>query len=154
MTDLAWQYPDWELHARESIRDTIARYTHNGDRGRIGELAGLFTEDGVLEVTGRATLVGRAAIEEYLTNATKRIDADGGSGADLGFVRHHVSNVLIQSLSPEEAEVVSYFLVLTKQGPDHWGRYRDRLVPDGDRWRFAHRTARRDASVEGSWGER
>ena len=35
--------------------------------------------------------------------------------------------------------MASYFTVFTEVGPDHMGRYRDRLVPVGDRWLIAHR---------------
>ena len=38
--------PRWspgELAIREAVRDTIARYTHAGDRGRLEELAAQFT---------------------------------------------------------------------------------------------------------------
>ena len=52
-------------------------------------------------------------------------------------------------LSSTEAEVVSYFVVFNKREVDHWGRYRDRIVDDGDAWRFAHRTVRLD--TQPSW---
>ena len=35
----------------------------------------------------------------------------------------------------------SYFLALTNIGVDHWGRYRDVLVPVDGRWLFASREA-------------
>ena len=35
--------------------------------------------------------------------------------------------------------MASYFTVFTEVGLDHMGRYRDRLVPVGDRWLIAHR---------------
>jgi hypothetical protein len=35
----------------------------------------------------------------------------------------------------------SYFLALTNIGVDHWGRYRDVLVPVNGRWLFASREA-------------
>ena len=42
----------WELAAREAIRETVARYAHLVDRGRIDELVELFAEDGTLEAAG------------------------------------------------------------------------------------------------------
>ena len=61
----------WELATREAVRETLARATHAGDRGRGAELAACFTEDGVLDVgqhggrwVGRATI--RAQIEACL----------------------------------------------------------------------------------------
>jgi uncharacterized protein (TIGR02246 family) len=142
---------DRELAAREAIRDTIARYAHAADAGRFEDLAACFGEDGVLEIVGDggARLEGRAAIVAYL----------GGVGRDLAaattvpYVRHHVSSTLIEVVGPEEATARSYFFVVTERGPDHWGRYRDRLAPVGadGRWLFTHRLARTDGSAPGGW---
>ena len=54
----------WELVARERCRDTLAQYTHAGDRFLLDEYVSAFCEDGVLEVRGAEPLVGRAAILE------------------------------------------------------------------------------------------
>ena len=61
------------------------------------------------------------------------------AGAPRRVVRHNVTNVRFESVSPEEAVVSSYFTVFTEVGADHMGRYRDRLVPVGERWLIAHR---------------
>jgi hypothetical protein len=45
------------------------------------------------------------------------------------------------SVSRDRVEVGSYFLALTGIGVDHWGRYRDVLVPVDDRWLFTSREA-------------
>ncbi len=55
-----------ELRARECVRDTVARYTHAGDGGKLTELAECFTRDGILEVKGRSSATGRTAIVEML----------------------------------------------------------------------------------------
>ena len=53
----------WELAAREAIRETVARYAHLVDRGRIDELVDLFVEDGVLEAgTARPPRAGRPSV--------------------------------------------------------------------------------------------
>jgi hypothetical protein len=131
----------WELVARERIRDTMAAYTHNGDRGRVAEMAATFCEDGILDIVGQEPLRGREAIVSLLSGAVER-----GSGA--GFVRHFVTNLRFDELTPERARTSSYFLVMTADGPDHWGRYRDELVPSGDRWLFTRRTVRVDAAPD------
>ena len=56
----------WELVARERIRDTLARYNWSGDALRLDELAQSFCEDGELELRGRESVRGRAAIVELL----------------------------------------------------------------------------------------
>jgi hypothetical protein len=63
-----------------------------------------------------------------------------------------VSSILVEPASPEAASAASYFLAITERGPDHWGRYRDRLVAVGGRWLFHHRRVRTDGHAPGSWG--
>ena len=135
----------WELVAREQCRDTLAQYSHAGDRYQLDEFAGAFCEEGVLEIRGQPPLVGRAAIVERFGGATTAQQAQGvaatarAAGAVRRVVRHTVTNVRFEAVSPGEATVASYFTVFTEIGLDHMGRYRDRFVPVGDRWLSAHR---------------
>lgn len=59
----------------------------------------------------------------------------------LTHVRHHVSSVRFGLVTRDRVEVNSYFLALTNIGVDHWGRYRDVLIPVDGRWLFASREA-------------
>jgi ketosteroid isomerase-like protein len=136
----------WELVARERIRDTIARYAHLVDRGRIDELVALFTDDGTLEAGDGPPARGREAIRAVFLGTGSRL----ASAAARPLIRHHVSNVVIDVGGPDAATASSYFLAITERGPDHWGRYRDRLVSRGDRWLFAHRRARADGYARDS----
>jgi hypothetical protein len=133
---VAVERPLWELQAREAIRDTIGAYTHAGDGFRLDDLAACFTEDGVLQM-GEEPIAGRAAIVDYL--ASLRLAPATLPTDRRLYVRHHVSSIRIESVTAEEARAMSYFFVMTPIGPDHWGRYRDRLVPSGGRWLLAHR---------------
>ena len=137
----------WELAAREQIRDTLARYVYCADTGRFADLVALFTEDGVLEIDGRAPLEGRAAIEAFLTGTKSNLAAN----LTHPLIRHHVSSVRIEVHSPDEASAASYFLAITERGPDHWGRYRDRLARAGELWLFHHRRVRPDGHSPNSW---
>jgi hypothetical protein len=132
----------WELVARERCRDTLAKYTHAGDRFQLDEYVSAFCTDGVLEIRGAAPLVGRAAIMERFRGGIGKpaspSEAQSAAGAKR-IVRHNVTNVRFESVTPEEAAVASYFTVFTNVGADHMGRYRDRLVPVGDDWLIAHR---------------
>jgi len=140
----------WELVIREAVRDTLARYNHAGDRGRLDELAEQFTPDGILEVHGRKAMEGRQAIAEGLgTDVRRRADNAAPSGSKP-IVRHHVTSVLIHDVTLERAEAASYFAVLTEDGLDHWGRYRDVLAPYDGRWLLRHRFVRVDAHQQGS----
>ena len=129
----------WELVARELIRDTIARYAHLVDRGRIDELLELFAEDATLEAGDAPPARGRAAIRAVFVGTGARL-----ATAAPPLVRHHVSNVLIDVAGPDAATAQSYFVAFTARGADHWGRYRDRFVRQGSRWLFQHRRARAD----------
>ena len=135
----------WELTVREAVRDTLARYNHAGDRGRIRELAEQFTPDGVLELHSGPRMAGRAAIIEGLGGVVRGNTEAVAPGGPPPLIRHHVSSVLIHDVTPERAEAASYFAVLTRDGLDHWGRYRDVLVPLDGRWLLSHRFVRVDA---------
>jgi hypothetical protein len=132
----------WELVARECCRDTLARYSHAGDRFRLEEFAAAFCEDGVLQVRDAEPVAGRAAIVERFSGGIGRAapaDAAKTTPKATRIVRHNVTNIRFESVSPSEANVASYFTVFTNIGVDHMGRYRDRLVPVGGEWLIAHR---------------
>jgi hypothetical protein len=137
----------WELVAREQIRDTLARYNWAGDAGRLDDLAETFCADGVLEVRAFEPLRGRAAIVAFLGGVAGNIAAS----VDVKpIVRHNVANVSFTGLTPEQAHVSSYFTVVTHIGLDHFGRYRDILVPDADTWLIKHRKVSTDWAAPNS----
>jgi hypothetical protein len=145
----------WELIAREQIRDTIARYNDAGDSGRYDDMAEQFTPAGVLDLRragdrsgARDRIEGRRALRDYFSSVAGRFT---DRERRPSHVRHMVTNILIDVRSPAEAFSTAYFLVLTDAGPDHWGRYRDRLVPADGRWLFAERTVRTDGFAERSY---
>jgi hypothetical protein len=125
---------------RDAIRDLLARYTYNGDRGRLSELAACFASDGLLDFPG-ASPVGPAAIKAALSSGTRN--------PELTFVRHHITNPLID-LDGDTATVRSYFTVHSNIGPDHSGTYDDRLVRTANGWQFAHRRVRIDWQADNS----
>lgn len=135
----------WELNARECIRDTVARYNHAGDGGRYDDMIGCFTDAGVLAVIGGDEHCGYAELQAFFGGV--------GASAQPGFthLRHCVTNLLIEVESREAATARSYFQVITDIGLDHWGRYRDRFVPVGDRWLLAHRSVKTDGYAPKSY---
>jgi ketosteroid isomerase-like protein len=130
----------WELVARETIRELVVRYAHGVDRGRFDEVAALFADDGVLDLPEGRRLTGPDAIREFLGGTRDTMRA----GATSPSIRHHVTSHRIDVEGPDGAVGFAYFLVVTERGPDHWGRYADRYVRAGDRWRFAARRVRLD----------
>ena len=84
----------------------------------MADLAACFAEDGVLEFPG-AHAQGREAIRTVLTS--------GETVAGRTFVRHHITNPLID-LAGDGAVARSYFTVHSDNGPDHSGTYDDKFV--------------------------
>jgi hypothetical protein len=139
----------WQLVVRESVRQTLAEYTAATDRFDLRSLAACFSAEGVLEFSGgEQPLAGPAAIEAGLAAAMSRPGLRVRAAPT--FVRHHVSSIRFGAVTADRVEVSSYFVVYTDSGPDHWGRYRDVLVPEGDRWAFVHRRIAVDAFAPGS----
>ena len=113
-----------------------------GDRGDLDGLASCFAPDGVLAIVGRDPFVGRDAIRAGLTGTLGReVDDPTPPIAHL----HHPGDAPRRRSAPDEVRTTCYFTALTQVGLDHWGRYRDLLVPLDGRWRFA----RRDVKVDG-----
>jgi hypothetical protein len=146
----------WQLVAREQVRDTIAAYNHCGDRLLLDELVTCFTPDGVLEAKGNWIARGRAEIAARLGGVGSMTAASGipatpaGHVAPRAFIRHFLANLRFDAVTPDRIDTSAYFCVLTATGLDHWGRYRDVLVPAEGRWLIAHRLVRTDAFAPGS----
>ena len=159
----------WELIARESIRDCIARYNANGDSGRIDEMVGVFAPDGIME-TGSGRYEGRDAIHAFMSSVVVRgrTDPDESTSESVvltptqewiargrvPFIRHYTATTQIDVLSETHAKARSYYLFLTVHGLDHWGRYLDEFAPVDGKWLITHRREITDAAFAGGWGAR
>ena len=130
----------WQLSARERIRELIARYNLAGDRGRVDELLSLFTPDAVLAIDGKEH-AGHDAIRAVFT----------GGGAFPRLMRHFTATVSIDVQARGAAAAECYFQVLTEAGLDHWGRYRDSFACVDGTWLFTHRSVRIDGATPGGW---
>lgn len=139
----------WEIVAREQIRDTLARYSWSGDAGRVDDLAATFCLDGLLEIRGSRSLRGRAEIAGFLRGVTAEVATTAGAG-EKAVVRHILANVRFTDLTAERALVSSYFTVVTHVGLDHFGRYRDVLVPAEGTWLIKQRTVSTDWAAPAS----
>lgn len=138
----------WEVVAREQIRDTLARYNWSGDAGRVDDLAATFCPDGVLEIRGLPSLHGRTEIAGFLRGVSAGVATAASAAKPV--VRHIVANVLFTELTADLARVSSYFTVVTHIGLDHFGRYRDVLVPAEDTWLIKRRTVSTDWAAPNS----
>jgi uncharacterized protein (TIGR02246 family) len=146
----------WELAARESIRDLVARYNASGDSGRFDETLALFTSDACVTILPDERYRGREEIRTLLTGAAKRTRASTGHAPvqRVRLIRHFTATHQIDIESRATAVGRCYYAVLTNVGLDHWGRYVDRYVCDEEQWRFSERTISIDGAVPGGWGER
>ena len=142
----------WELEARESIRDLVARYNANGDSGRIDPMSELFAEEAVMTIASDSDGEhrGRKAIHAFFSGVAS--GTRGGSGG-VKFIRHYTATHQIDVSSPSEAKGRCYYVVLTDRGVDHWGRYIDEYRRIDGQWKFWRRTCTTDGRVEGSWAQ-
>ena len=137
--------PDQVL-AREAIVHTQSVYNAEGDRGRVEGLLRTFTEDGVLEFF-RGTFEGRDAIRGALSAS---VDEKRGQaahplpGAAPAFLRHHMTTRRIEFVDDHQADVWTYFFVMTPIGLDHCGVYIDRFLRQGEQWLIARRRVKID----------
>jgi hypothetical protein len=124
----------WELEARESIRDIVARYNANGDSGRYEQVMELFAPDAIM-IVGDTEYTGREAIRTVFTGAA----SSAAWGAHPVFLRHMTATLQIDLIDRDHAQGRCYYLVLTAIGLDHWGRYIDEYAGVDGLWRFTKR---------------
>jgi 3-phenylpropionate/cinnamic acid dioxygenase small subunit len=147
----------WELVARESIRDLVARYNANGDSGRFEQMLALFADDGVMELVAADGEVRRfEGVEEIATIfiGTKAGWDDAAAGTQARHhIRHFVATHQIDLVDTTHATGRSYYAVIMEHGLDHWGRYIDDYVERDGRWRIARRRALSDGKTPGGFTE-
>ncbi len=136
----------WELIARESIRDLVARYNANGDSGRFDQVVALFAPNAMMDVGG-VVFEGRDAIRTIFTS----VQTDLADRTAPTFLRHHTATLQIDVVSPTEARSRCYYAVLMQHGLDHWGRYVDEFGIVDDAWRFTRRQVLTDGRTPGGW---
>lgn len=141
----------WELAARESIRDLVARYNSDGDSGRIDAMLALFLGDAELEVVGSAEYHGVDEIRSLFEGAAAGDEETPIAGH---VIRHHTATHRIDLEGATEARGRCYFSVYTEDGLDHWGRYDDRYHQVGGRWFFRSRRVTVEGRIAGGWGDR
>ena len=140
----------WELVARESIRDLVARYNANGDSGRFEPLMELFAPDAVMELSGEV-YAGHERIRSIFTSTAENITAQPAPASAPVHLRHSTATLQIDVESPTVARSRCYYTVLMAHGLDHWGRYIDEFGVIDGRWRFTRRQVFTDGVTPGGW---
>jgi hypothetical protein len=150
----------WELVARESIRDRIARWNSNGDAGRMAEMVKVLAPDVEFSIREGEVMRGRDAVLESLLGVkdgkADSVDAPAPTGRYLPSgkrpsIRHFTSNPQIDFESEKLARVRTYYQVLSSFGLDHWGRYLDEFgLVDGE-WLITKRTVTTEGVDPEGW---
>ena len=116
------------LADRHAIAELFHAYARHFDRNEPEAIGALFTEDATVDYGPEvATAHG---IEEVLAGISQ------GLTTIFAATSHHVSNISIEFVDPENATAVAYVYA--------WHRYRDG-APDGHLWGQYHTLVRRDA---------
>jgi hypothetical protein len=144
----------WELIARESIRDLVARYNANGDSGRFEEMMKVFADDAVMELVAADGSVqryeGAAQVATIFTATKSGWDASATGSATRHHVRHFTATHQIDLVDETLAKGRLYYLVVMAHGVDHWGRYVDEYGVRDGRWVITQRRALSDGRMDDS----
>jgi 3-phenylpropionate/cinnamic acid dioxygenase small subunit len=129
---------------RREVEDAVYRYAWACDEDDIDAIVACFTQTGVFATnTGAPPCVGPAALAELFGGARKR-RSDAGQRT-----RHVMTNVLVDDRHARVTARSYLTLFTTPLGGATFvecsGEYRDVLVRESGRWRFAERTVTFDA---------
>jgi ketosteroid isomerase-like protein len=135
-----------ELKDRDEIKQLIATYTAEGDRGRVDAMAWIFADDAKM-MTSAWIAEGRAGIVQALKEmggARKGPTTPTPPGVRGRIMRHHLTSCYITFDGPDEASGRTYWINFSEFGPDHSGLYADKFRRIEGRWKIVNRDARRD----------
>jgi len=137
---------DDELRVRVGVTHLLTTYQYLADTGKVERLAQLFAPDGVLEIGG-ARHTGVDGVLALFRDTGARF-----ADADFLPARHHLSTIYVEPQPDGSAKTYACFQFIGTRGLDHWGTYRDVVVPteDGAGWRFAHRRVITEGFAPGS----
>jgi ketosteroid isomerase-like protein len=126
-----------QLIATDEIQRLIYDYAFHLDMNHPDELAALFVEDCEVIYGPNFGAVGIEAYKETLE----------GIGEFFEATSHHVSNIVVDFVSEDEAMVRSVLYAwhrYTRDRPDShvWGQYHDVMVRVDGQWRFKRRELR------------
>jgi hypothetical protein len=135
---------------RVGVTHLLTSYQYFADTGKVERLAQLFAPDGVLEI-GAERFTGPTEVLGLFRRA-------GGQFVDADFLpaRHHLSSIYVEPRADGSARTYACFQFIGTRGLDHWGTYRDVVVPstdgnaDGAAWRFSRRRVITEGFAPGS----
>ena len=139
-----------EVAAREELRELVARYNDSGDSGRIEELLDLFLENAKLEIQDGPSYTGREQLRTLFSSVTP---PSKEATSPPTRIWHHTSTLVIDLKNETQAQGRCYYAVLTQEGLDHWGRYRDQYECEKGHWRFRSRLVTVEGRIPGGWAD-
>jgi ketosteroid isomerase-like protein len=122
---------------KDEIIELVHRYSYCVDHKLYDEVAGLFTDDCVVDYGPGAPLVrGRAALREMF----------GHLNGHFAATSHHNANVLVTFENDDRASVRASLYAWHEMAdgttPQLWGYYHDVVVRSSDGWQIATRQLR------------
>jgi hypothetical protein len=142
------------LEDLEAVRATWLDYCNRLDSFDFGALADVFTDDGMVEISGLARSLdgayrGRRAIVDDFYARTATPDPQA---TPLRLMTGHISTNMQIELEGDEATTLAYFFEIVDDNLVLIGTYQHRMRRDPDRWRFVHLriTVRYRARIEAS----
>ena len=144
---------DDHVSARVQIQYTMAVYCNSVDAGDIVGVVSAFTPNARLELSNGVPIHGQAAIQALYEPIIGAARPDREPGGAIPLVRHNLTTSRVEFVSDNSAEGSTYFITLTRHGPDHAGRYVDRFVRHGDRWLIEDRRIVVEWYASPSWYE-
>lgn len=113
------------------VAETLARYGHVVDRGRLDRLDTVFTPDVVYDMSAVGLPVMQGV--EALRSGALQLGAHNP-------VAHHVTDVVIDSATDDEAIAESKGFMITVEGTIRSVTHHDVVRRTADGWRIASRT--------------
>ena len=138
---------------RVQIHYTMALYCTSVDSGDVDGVVSAFAEDGQLELSSGAKAGGRTAIRAFYAPVIGPDRPDRNPDGSIPLLRHNLTTSRVEFVGDDTAQGWTYFLSLTRHGPDHSGRYIDTFRRHGERWLIADRRIVVEWFASPSWYE-
>jgi len=130
-------HPSERTEAYTSIVHTMSLYHVQLDEGDFVAFGKAFADNAVFETTSGTRLVGRENI--CTTFAKRREERLKSHDPDRIFQRHHLTTRFIEIHDSESASAISYVMLMSEIGLDHFGTYRDTFRNCSGDWLISHR---------------
>ena len=139
--------------ARVQIQHTMAVYCTCVDNGDAEGVAEAFMPAARLELSSGSKTTGREAIRALYTAVVGAGRPDRLPDGSIPLLRHNLTTSRVEFIDDDRAQGWTYFMALTRFGPDHAGRYIDTFCRDGKRWLIEERRIVVEWYASPSWYE-